>query len=184
MHRAITGKDEPATFKQALKNLATIEGLRDWVRTYNLKKVSVNAYQYYKENRFNRELTDHLANLVLIFPITHGIETVFGPTMSWISTTLGWPSYVTGGFLTVGALITVPGFFDPICIITFWAYDKSVAFQNFVTNVRVGGIKVVGFIAKFTGVKFFLEKTFPLIKQALFRKPNEEESVICAAFFI
>lgn len=180
-HAALSSGEHKDGIKDSLKKLMTIQGLKEWAHAFNIKRTFRNAYSYYKENRFNPATKEHIANLVFIFPLSHTAEILFGPIASSISFGVGWPVSVTAGLATFGTIISIPGL-DPVCILILSTYKFKIV-QDIITALRKGTVTLAGFIATKTGVVYLYEKIAPIIRETLFRKPEEEQILICSSIF-
>ena len=164
-HDAMADGEEPHNLKEILQKLTTLDGLKDWAKSFNLKRSFIKAYRFYDQNKSNAAIKHHLANLAVILPLSHALEMLSGPIMSSVSIANNWPLAVTGAISTVGAVISVPGL-DPLCILIFSAYPLKPV-QNTITYLREGSIAVFSFVAHYSGLKYAFKNVMNLYHHAL-----------------
>jgi hypothetical protein len=162
------------SLKNALRSVLTKEGLKAWIQSFNLKKSFVGAYEFYRKNKDNPQMQEHLKNLVFIFPVSHAIEMTAGPLLTSYGVGQGWSPLVLGTVGVVGAIISVPGF-DPLCILIYTAYPLKPV-RRTITYTREKTFAVVSFAGKYSGLNYLLGKAWHTIDSRRKAKKKNCES--------
>ncbi len=157
---------QPESFRE---KVAALKKKETWVQVknnLNLLRVGVDSYRVYKmnttgdENTKNQDKVEHIKNLAVILPLTHGIETVAGEVSMLIAANMGASIGNIATLGVVGAIIKIPLLVDPICILFITAYKYSPHFRSGITFIRDSTTLGFSFLASQTGLKQLWSKYF------------------------
>jgi len=146
------------------KSHSLIEGeesgkfFEDWKEAVNFKKKVIDAYRWVSATK-QGAVSGVVFDSVLLFGLSHGLETSSGPILVSAGISNGWPEWITAALGLGGAVISVPGL-DPLCIVIFGIYSKSAMFRSVIGKFRTAIVRTADGAATVTGLKAFLNNIF------------------------
>jgi hypothetical protein len=144
------GGDTSNNLKDALKYIASREGLISWAKAFNLKRGVSQVCRLYHIRAQDSRVVVHVSNLAFALPFSQAIEMLSGPVLSTLSTAVGLPPYITGAISVTGAIISLPGI-DPICILIFASYPYRPV-QNSLTWIREKTFSALTYTGEVSGI--------------------------------
>ncbi|MCB0348685.1 MAG: hypothetical protein KDD37_07610 [Bdellovibrionales bacterium] len=159
-------EQQPETFKEKIRALKKKETWVHIKNNLNLFRVGMDSYRVYKmntsgsQNTNNQSRVEHIQNLAIILPLSHGVETLAGEVSMLIAANMGASIGSIATIGLVGAIIKIPLLVDPICIIFVTAYKYSPHFRQGITKIRTSTASGFSFMSDVTGLRTFWNKFF------------------------
>lgn len=164
---SIEGEENvPKSFKEKIISLTQKDTWKAVGQNLNVLNVATNSYRVYSmnmadpSNAVNHEKREHIKNLAILLPLSHGVEMVAGEVSMLIAAHMGTS---IGGIATlgvIGAIIKIPFFVDPLCILFITSYKYFPAFRNSLTIIRNATVTGFQYVTKWTGLRRFWETYF------------------------
>ena len=136
IHDAIEGDSHQHfdTWLELAKSLKTREQWAAYGEKFKFNQIALRLTRAYNMEADQEGIQDHLKNAMLLFPLSHTIETLTAPAFTVLGVQNGLPTLVVavGGALL--SIIAIPGL-DPLCIVLFAAYSFRPV-QKAVTAIR------------------------------------------------
>ena len=134
---------------------------KEWVQNFNIHDFVLNGYRWIQMKKMDPRFKNDALNVAFLFGVSHGLETMAGPTaLMWAQHAGAGPAEM-GLIGTVGFMISIPGF-DPLCMILASFYKTNDQFRRVITQLRVVTVKSVQGFANLSGVSTVLDRAFAL----------------------
>jgi hypothetical protein len=164
---SIEGEEHvPKTFKEKVISLTKKQTWQAVSQNLNVVNVATNSYRVYSmnmadpNNSNNVEKMEHVKNLAIILPLSHGVEMVAGEVSMLIAANMGTSIGGIAALGVIGAIIKIPFFVDPLCILFITSYKYFPMFRNGITFFRSATVISFTYLTKWTGLRQFWETFF------------------------
>ncbi len=153
--KAATSQELKLLLHEAHENMEGEESgsfVSRWMNQFNYKRLFLNAYRWYELKRSDPKSRDHALNLVLMFAMSHTLETIGGLALASHGLQPDTNPLLGAIFGILGVGITIPGL-DPLCLGLMALYWRApVAMDAALTVPRVVIFKSTGFLARTLGI--------------------------------
>ena len=172
LHQAIAGKHlHIHSVKDFLK---AFQNKEQWAHLLNFHKITRYTVRAFNMESNKKNLSNHVKNLALLFPLSHFIEVMTAPAFVAIGTVHEFPSVVIGFGGSLLSIIAVPGL-DPLCILLLSTYPlkpvhKSIDFIRNFAERSVRGIAVALKLNVLLSKTYTSEDRFHLITREFEKK--------------
>jgi hypothetical protein len=162
MMLVIEGEEHhPTEFREKLKALGRKETWVEVKEHLNLLNLGVNSFRAYKSNAFSHpEAANDFKNIAILFPLSHGIESVAGEVATFVAAHMGASAATMAGIWSVGMIIKIPMLVDPLCILFFTSYKYSPHFRNSITYTRKKSLQFFHFVTDIFGIRSVFDHFF------------------------
>jgi hypothetical protein len=134
---------------------------KEWVQNFNIHDFVLNGYRWIQMKKMDPRFKNDALNVAFLFGVSHGLETMAGPTaLMWAQHAGAGPAEM-GLIGTAGFMISIPGF-DPLCMVLASFYKTNDQFRRVITQLRVVTVKSVTGFSNLSGVSTVLDRAFAL----------------------
>lgn len=127
------------------------------IENFNFVEVTTRAVRAYNLGSANKEFVDHAKNLVMIFPLSHGLEVLAAPAFVAVTSFLDWPGYLIAGGGTALSIIALPGL-DPLCLLILATYPLKPVYKT-INSIRKTIERSFDLGLGITGIRRYLKKS-------------------------
>lgn len=136
-HYAIDGEHHHInSFNEFLKSFVQPETWKNLAQNLNLVKVGANAYRAYNIEKQHEINVRHARNMLMIYPISHGIEMASAPMFLVFSAVHDVSASTVAVVTPLLTAIAIPGL-DILCILIFAAYPIKAVHKTIDTVVEL-----------------------------------------------
>ena len=172
LHQAIEGQK---LHVHSLKDFFKVfRNKEQWVQLLNFHRTTRRTVRAFNMESSKKNLTNHVKNLALLFPLSHFTEVAAAPTFISIGTVHEFPSVVVGFGSSLLSIVAVPGL-DPLCILLIASYPlrpvhRSVDFIRRFAEKSIKGTAAVLKLNTLLSKTHTYEDRFNFIKKEFERK--------------
>lgn len=132
--------------------------LKDWIEAVRFDKKLIDGYRWASTGS-DTVVGEVVLDSVLLFGLSHSLETASGPIAVGIGISNHWPDWLIWALGIGGGVISVPGL-DPLCYLVFGMYAAQPHFRKGINLTRMGIVKVAKGIGGVLGVSKILKDHF------------------------